>query len=179
VRTYVALLRGINLGRARKVAMADLRTWLTELGYENVRTFLQSGNALFRSDRTPAELEREIGKRLGEQAGFEVRCLIRDHAELRRVVDADPFGDVATNHSRYAVAFLSERPKKARLATLDPDAFAPERFHIGKREIYVWYPDGIHQSRLNNELTERNLGVVATVRNWNTVRRLMEMSADG
>ncbi len=179
MKTYVALLRGINLGRTRKVAMADLRTWLKELGYGSVQTFLQSGNAVFTTDRKPAELEREIAKRLEEQVGFEVRCLIRDHAELQRVVDGDPFGDTVTNPSRYAVAFLSAKPKKARLATLDPDAFAPERFHVGEREIYLWYPGGIHRSRLNGELTERNLGVVATVRNWNTVCRLAELSKDG
>ena len=176
MKTYVALLRGINLGSTRKVAMADLRTWLGELGYDAVRTHLQSGNAVFASDRKPAELEREIGKRLEEQLGFEVRCLVRDHAELQRVVDADPFGDVAHNHSRYAVAFLSGPPGKSRLAKLAPDAFAPELFHLGKREIYLWYPDGIHKSKLNNELTERNLGVVATVRNWNTVRKLAELT---
>jgi uncharacterized protein (DUF1697 family) len=158
--------------------MADLRRWLEELGYGSVRTLLQSGNALFTSDRRPDELEREIGKRLGEQLGFEVRCLIRDHEELQRVVDADPFGEIADNHARYAVAFLSERPAAARLATLPPDSFAPELFHIGEREIYLWYPGGIHRSRLNNELTERNLGVVATLRNWNTVRKLAELSAD-
>jgi len=178
VKTYVALLRGINLGRARKVAMADLRKWLEGLGYGDVRTLLQSGNAVFTSDRRPAQLEREIGARLTEETGFEVRCLIRDHKELQRVVDADPFADVATNHSRYAVAFLSAPSAKSRLATLAPDAFAPELFHLGKREIYLWYPGGIHQSKLNNELADRKLGVMATVRNWNTVRKLAEMSAD-
>jgi uncharacterized protein (DUF1697 family) len=177
VKTYVALLRGINLGAARKVPMADLRTWLAELGYGDVRTHLQSGNALFTSDRKPAELEREIGKRLEEQLGFEVRCLIRDHAGLQRVVDADPFGERAPNHSRYAVAFLSGPPTKSRLAKLPADAFAPELFHLGRREIYLWYPDGIHRSKLNVELTERNLGVVATVRTWNVVRKLAELSA--
>ena len=98
------------------------------------------------------------------------------NAELQRVVDADPFGESAPDHARYAVAFLSGPPAKSRLAKLAPDAFAPELFHLGKREIYLWYPDGIHRSKLNNELTERNLGVVATVRNWNTVRKLAELS---
>ena len=106
-----------------------------------------------------------------------MRCLIRDHAELRRVLDGDPFGDLVTNPSRYAVAFLSAEPTAARLAKLDPDAYAPERFHFGRREIYLWYPDGIHKSKLNNELTERNLGVVATLRNWRTVLKLAEISA--
>jgi uncharacterized protein (DUF1697 family) len=176
VKTYVALLRSINLVRVRRVAMADLRIWLTELGYDAVRTYLQSGNAIFASDRKPAELEREIGKRLEEQLGFEVRCLIRDHAELQRVVDADPFGDVADNHSRYSVAFIAGPATKSRLAKLAPDAFAPELFHLGKREIYLWYPEGLQRSKLNNELAERNLGVVATVRNWNTVRKLAELT---
>ncbi len=174
----MALLRGINLGRARKVAMADLRRWLGELGYADVRTLLQSGNAIFASDRKPAELEREISKRLEEELGFAVACLIRDHAELQRVVDGDPFGDIVTNRSRYSVAFLSGPPKKARLATLDPAAYEPELFHFGKREIYLWYPEGLHNSRLNRELTERNLGVVITIRNWNTVTKLAALTLE-
>jgi uncharacterized protein (DUF1697 family) len=76
------------------------------------------------------------------------------------------------------VAFLSAPPKNARLTTLPDDAFAPELFHVGKREIYLWYPNGIHRSKLNAELTDRNLGVMATVRNWNTVTKLLDMTAD-
>jgi uncharacterized protein (DUF1697 family) len=177
VTTYVALLRGVNLGSNRRLAMADLRRWLDGLGYTGVRTHLQSGNAVFSSDRRPAEVQREIEKRLEEETGVAIRCLVRTHDELQRVVDANPFEGVATEPAKFVVAFLSGAPKKPRLATLDPAAYEPERWHIGKREIYLWHPDGIHNSKLTNELSDRNLGAMATARNWNTVLKLLAMSA--
>ncbi|OLB79206.1 MAG: hypothetical protein AUI14_11055 [Actinobacteria bacterium 13_2_20CM_2_71_6] len=178
VMTYVALLRGINLGRTRKVPMADLRRWLGELGYGDVRTHLQSGNAVFTSDQRPDELVRQIEKRLADELDFDVECVIFTHDELRRVVDGNPFATVATNPAWYMVAFLSEAPTRARLADLAPDAYHPELFHVGERVIYLWYPGSIHKSKLNKEITHRNLGVVATARNWNTVLKLLELSAD-
>jgi len=177
VTTYVALLRGVNLGRNRRLAMADLRRWLEALGYGDVRTHLQSGNAVFTSDRKPAEVQREMEKRLAEETGAAIRCLVRTHDELQRVVDANPFGDIATDPAKLVVAFLAEPAKKARLATLDPAQYEPERWHLGPREIYLWHPNGINQSKLTNELTDRNLGVMATARNWNTVLKLLAMSA--
>lgn len=176
--TYVALLRGVNLGANRRLAMADLRRWLGDLGYADVRTHLQSGNAILRSDKPAAEVAREIEKRIEEETGARVPCLTRTHDELLGVIEADPFPGIAVDPARYVVAFLSERPANPRLATLDPAGYEPERWHIGEREIYLWYPNGIHDSRLNRELTDRNLGVVATARNWNTVRKLAQMSAD-
>ena len=174
----MALLRGVNLGANRRLAMADLRKWLGDLGYGQVRTHLQSGNAVFTSDKPAATVAREIEERIGQETGSSVPCLIRTNEELRKVLDADPFAGVATDPARYVVAFLSDRPAKPRLATLDPAAFEPERWHIGDREIYLWHPNGIHDSKLSRELSERNLGVVATARNWNTVRKLAELSVE-
>ena len=176
--TYVVLLRGVNLGRNRRLAMADLRRWLEALGYANVRTHLQSGNALVTSDQKPAALQKQIEKRLEEETGASIRCVVRTHDDLQRVVDGNPFEGVATDPARFVVAFLAEPAKKARLATLDPAEYEPERWHIGQREIYLWHPNGINQSKLTNELTDRNLGVLATARNWNTVLKLLAMSAD-
>jgi uncharacterized protein (DUF1697 family) len=173
---YVALLRGVNLGPHRRLAMADLRTWLGDLGYDGVRTHLQSGNAVFTSAKPAATVAREIERRIEAETGTAIPCLIRTHDELRKVIDADPFAGVATDPARYVVAFLSATPTKPRLSTLDPAAYEPERWHIGEREIYLWYPNGIHDSKLNRELTDRNLGVVATARNWNTVRKLADLS---
>jgi uncharacterized protein (DUF1697 family) len=178
VTNYVVLLRGVNLGRNRRLAMADLRRWLEELGNADVRTHLQSGNAVFASDKKPAEVQREIEKRLEEETGVAIRCLVRTHDDLQRVVDANPFEGIATEPAKFVVAFLSEPVKKARLATLDPAGYEPERWHIGKREIYLWHPNGINNSKLTNELTDRNLGVMATARNWNTVLKLLAMSAE-
>jgi len=174
----VALLRAVNLGPSRRLGMADLRRWLGELGYGAGRTHLQSGNAVFTSDKTPTEVAREIEKRLEEQTGIMIPCLIRTHEELCRVIDADPFVGVATDPARYVVAFLSDTPRNPPLASADPAGYEPDRWHVGTREIYLWLPGGIHSSKLAQQLTERNLGVVATMRNWNTVRKLAALSED-
>jgi uncharacterized protein (DUF1697 family) len=173
---YVALLRGINVARNRRVPMADLRGWLTDLGYADVRTHLQSGNAVFRSGKRADTVAREIEVRLARETGFAIDCVIRTAAELRAIVAADPFGGVATNPSRYMLSFLAERPDPARLPDLDPAAYEPERFHVGDREIYLWCANGLRESTLFGEFAEKRLGVVATVRNWNTVTKLLAMA---
>lgn len=170
--TYAALLRGINLAAKRRVAMADLRAWLTDLGYADVRTLLQSGNAVFRSGKRPATVVRELESCLAERAGFTIDCVVRTAAELRAVVDADPLGAVATNPSRYLVSFLAAPP---RWPDLDPAAFESERFHLAEREAYFWVPDGIQNSTMLAAFPAKP-GEVATVRNWNTVTKLLTMA---
>ena len=172
--TYIALLRGINLGGKRRVAMADLRAWIGELGYEDVRTLLQSGNAVFRSGKRTATVQRELEGKLAERAGFTVDCVVLTVDELRAVVEADPLGEVADNGSRYHVSFLRVAPPATDFA---PDAFAPELFHVGKREIYFWTPEGSINSKVLAAFPVKK-GEVATMRNWNTVTKLLAM-ADG
>ena len=170
--TYVALLRGINLAGKRRVAMADLRAWLTDLGYTDVRTLLQSGNAVFASPKRPATVQGELEKRLEQGAGFSIDCVVRTADELRAVVDADPLGSVADNGSLYLVSFLREPPKQPDFG---PDAFAPELFHLGGQEIYFWVPAGSQKSKVLAAFPTRK-GEVATVRNWNTVTKLLAMT---
>lgn len=170
--TYVALLRGINLAGKRRVAMADLRAWLAELGYEDARTLLQSGNAVFRSGKRLATVQRELEEKLAERAGFAIDCVVLTADELRAVVDADPLGSVAANGSRYHVSFLREAPEQPDFA---PDTFAPELFHVGRREVYFWTPDGVMNSKVLAAFPVKK-GVVATMRNWNTVTKLLAMA---
>jgi len=172
VPTYVALLRGINLGGKRRVAMADLRAWLAELGYADARTLLQSGNAVFRTAKRVATVERELEAKLAERTGFGVDCVVRTAAELRTVVEADPLGSVADNGSRYHVTFLRAAPPAPDFA---PDTFAPELFHVGPREIYFWTPGGSINSKVLAAFPVKK-GEVATMRNWNTVTKLLAMA---
>jgi len=173
---YVALLRAINVGGRNVVAMARLRELLTELGYGAVRTHLQSGNALFMADGTPPELvEEELERGLVDELGVAVKVLVRTRAELERVVAANPLLDVAGDHKRLLVTFLSRAPDQALASELAPADFEPDVFALGEREIYAWYPDGVRATRLSNAFWERRFQVVATGRNWNTVTRLLEM----
>jgi uncharacterized protein (DUF1697 family) len=170
--TYVALLRGINLASRRRVAMADLRGWLTDLGYTDVRTLLQSGNAVFRTPKRPAAVRTEVEAALEAGAGFSIDCVIRTAAELRAVVEADPFGDIATDPSRYAVSFLSE---PATWPAVDATQFEPDRVHLGTREAYYWLPNGMQKAKILTAFPTQK-GATATVRNWNTVTKLLTMA---
>lgn len=169
---YIALLRAINLAAKRRVAMADLRAWLTDLGYENVRTLLQSGNAVFSSRKKPATVRKELEAALEKGAGFRIDCVLRTADELRAVVAADPLGHVATNPSRYFVSFVDVAPE---WPAIDAAAFEPERVHLGEREAYFWVPEGTQNSKLLAAFPARK-GQIATMRNWNTVTKLLVMA---
>jgi uncharacterized protein (DUF1697 family) len=174
---HVALLRAVNVGGRNRVAMAQLRELLEGLGYGEVRTHLQSGNAVFTAGAAPPErVAREIERALADELGLAVNVLVRTHAELEAVVAQNPLLDIAGDHARLLVTFLSDAPAQEALSGLAPADFEPDVFAVGEREIYVWYPDGVRATRLSNAFWERRLGVVATGRNWNTVTRLLELA---
>jgi uncharacterized protein (DUF1697 family) len=174
---HVALLRAVNVGGRNRIAMADLRELLEGLGYGEVRTHLQSGNAVFTAAGTPPErMAQKIERALADELGLAAKVLVRTRAELERVVSENPLLDVASDHARLLVTFLSDAPAREALSRLAPADFEPDVFAFGEREIYVWYPDGVRATRLSNAFWERRLGVVATGRNWNTVTRLLELA---
>lgn len=175
---HIALLRAINLGATRKVPMAELRALLEELGFEHVRTHLQSGNAIFDARGEPAAVGRLLEERLEERFGFAVPVMVRTRDELAAIVEADPLGDVATDPRRLQVLFLAGPLDHDRLGELDPDDYAPETFRLGEREIFVWSPEGVQGSRALKALSDKRIGVAATARNWRTVTKLLEL-ADG
>jgi uncharacterized protein (DUF1697 family) len=175
---HVAMLRGINLGPRRRVPMADLRTLLTEAGYEDVRTYVQSGNIVLRSPAKPAEVERELQTIISERFGFAVPAIVRGRAQLAAIVKADPLGDVADDPKRYVVTFLAENPAAEVVHRLEALATDSELFTNAGREMYTWHPDGQARSKLAAALTGKALGANATARNWTTVATLLEMAAE-
>lgn len=177
---HVALLRGINVGGHRKVGMAWVRELMGELGYRDARTYLQSGNVVFTGpDRPPAEVARELEEQLAATFGFEVSVVVRSREELADVVRANPLREVATAPSRHLVIFLSADVNPERVADLDPAGFAPEAFHVRGREVFVWAPAGVHDSRVVRALSEKRLGGIATARNWRTVEKLLALADEG
>lgn len=171
----VALLRAVNLGASRKLNMPALREALARAGHEGVRTHLQSGNVVVESALAAAELERTLERQIRSAFGFDVPVIVRTRAQLAKVVAADPLGKVVTNPARYQVTFLAAKPAAAAVRELEGVDVDPEQVAVIGREIYVWHPEGVHRSRLARFLTEQRLGVAGTARNWNTVRRLLEM----
>ncbi|WP_435174243.1 DUF1697 domain-containing protein [Actinacidiphila sp. bgisy145] len=177
---YVALLRGINVGGHGRVPMETLRGRLTDMGGTAVRTYLQSGNAVFThgKEEEPRRLEAELEQRIANELGLTITCMVRAATDLRRVVDANPFPMEGVNGSRFLVIFLSGPPPQDKLATLDLAVYAPDEFRAGEREIYAHFPDSIRNSKLAARFSDRWLGLAATARNWNTVLKLVELSGE-
>jgi len=179
VPTYVALLRGINLGPRNKIAMAELRDLLVSLGLENVRTHILSGNAIFTSRRRSASrLEGLIERAIETRFGFDIQVLVRTVDELASVVNGNPLPKAAPDGSRLFVLFLDRQPDRDRLAAIDPADFRPEEFRVGDRVIYAWFRFGLQGSRLSGALTDKRLAVAMTNRNWNTVTKLLELARE-
>jgi uncharacterized protein (DUF1697 family) len=175
VRRYVALLRGINVGGNKKVPMADLRALLEELGYEDVQTVLQSGNAVFRAPKPePDRIEAAIADRFG----FDVRVLLRTGPELAEVVEGNPFPEVLQEDPKNLHVWFMDKSVEPEV---DPEAIAPERVAPGPKVLYVHHPNGAGRSEISKHLNARTLeGATVTARNWNTVLKLAELAvADG
>lgn len=172
----IALLRGINLGKNKRLSMATLRELMHELGYEDARTLLQSGNVVFTTSERPGTVARRIEDRLARDEGIQVDVLVRTRNEIAKIVARNPLRKQVADPKRYLVVFLSEKPDPKSLRDIDPAQFEPERFQLHGREIYVWLPAGVQKARLTHAFWEKRLNVTATSRNWNTVEKLLALA---
>jgi uncharacterized protein (DUF1697 family) len=163
---YFAFLRAVNVVGRNAVRMADLRDLCTSLGFANVRTLLQSGNVVFESKRKPTE--KQIAEAINAASGLNVKVMLRNEAELRSVVERNPFMPVR-EPGHLLVVFLAGEPTGKLTYS------GPEAYRVDGRELYVDYVNGVGRSKLTNALIERQLGVAGTARNWNTVTKLLAM----
>jgi uncharacterized protein (DUF1697 family) len=176
---YVALLRGINVGGNKKVPMAQLRQLMEGLGYTDVATLLQSGNAVFTSkEKSPAKVIQQLEAAIAKEFGFEVSVVLRTRDELAAAIQANPLSGADDAPSQFLVMFLSDVPDKKKLQAIDPATYVPDEFRVVGREIYARFPNGIGNSKLAAVLGGPRLGVTPTGRNWSTVKKLLEL-ADG
>lgn len=176
---YAVLLRGINVGGHHKVPMADLRETLSGLGYTGVGTHLQSGNAVFTAPERPArEYAALIAEAVRERFGFAVDCLALSAAELRAAAARCPFDPDSLDQSKLLVVFLDRPPGGHPAASMDPDGYAPDELRLGEREIFAYFPGGLGRSKLGQRLSAPWPDGVATARNWRTVAKLLELTAD-
>ncbi len=157
--------------------MARLRELVEALGYDDVRTHLQSGNVVFSTSAAAPKTARAIEEQIAKQLGLTVPVLVRTEDELAAIVDANPLRDVATDPARYLVNFLSAPPDRRRLRELDAADFEPEVFRVVGSEAFVWSPSGVRASRLSYAFWEKRFDLTATGRNWNTVTKLLALAA--
>jgi uncharacterized protein (DUF1697 family) len=166
--TYIALLRAVNVGGTGKLPMADLKALCTKLGFRGVETYIASGNVVFDSDMTMAKVQEQLKQGLLSYAGKELGLFVRTAAQMQGVLSSNPFAD---KEPRFTCAiFLDEKPPVDTVTACR--GRTREELHLGRREIYVYYPAGIGQSRL--QIPAARSG---TARNMNTVAKLVEMSA--
>jgi uncharacterized protein (DUF1697 family) len=169
--TQIALLRGINVGGNKMVAMSDLRALAARLGLRDARTLLQSGNLIFRSDKQPAKLEALLEKELDG-----VTVFVRNAAEWAQIVARNPFPAEAKNDPGHLLVMLLKEAKD--VTSLQAAIVGREVLRADGRQLYIVYPDGQGTSKLTNALIERKLGTRGTARNWNTVMKLAALTQD-
>jgi uncharacterized protein (DUF1697 family) len=175
---HVVLLRGINLGSRNRIAMPALRELLEEAGFDDVRTYLQSGNVVLSSTKKADEVARTCKHEISTHLGLDIDVVVRSRADLAKVVQRNPLGKVAKNPKRHQVSFLAAKPPADVARKLAAVAVDSERFDVKGREIYAWHPEGIARSKLWALLAGRELGVTATSRNWTTVTKLLALAEE-
>jgi uncharacterized protein (DUF1697 family) len=178
--TYIALLRGINLGGHKIVRMEQLRKAFADLGFEDVKTYIQSGNVVFKSSRQSCEsLAKRIEEKVLRQFGFPVPVVVKTADEIGEVIKNNPLlKEKGIDVSKLHVTFLSCAPEKISFKTLDAIATAPDQFRCSSQAIYLHCPNGYHETKLGNNVLGKMLKVGTTTRNWKTVNQLYEMSLD-
>jgi uncharacterized protein (DUF1697 family) len=174
---FVALFRGINVGKAKRIAMADLRTLLQTLGYTEVRTLLNSGNAVFDAARGSAQQHAKyIQAAVAKTLGVDALVIVKSAKEINAIVAGNTLGDLATDPSRLIVAMTQDAPSLARLKTIADTDWAAEEVHLGEHAAYLWCANGILESKVAGPLL-KDLAHTGTTRNWATLEKIQALMA--
>jgi uncharacterized protein (DUF1697 family) len=177
---YVAMLRGINVGGNRLIKMDALRRSFETLGFMEVKTYIQSGNVVFKAAKSlPDKLSKRIENKLESDFGFAVPVVTRAAEEIGRAIEGNPFfGKHGIDETKLHVMFLSATPAADALKKLTEFAIAPERAQRLEKEIHLYLPNGVAESKLMKAPLDRILSVRTTTRNWKTVHALHQMCKD-
>jgi uncharacterized protein (DUF1697 family) len=177
---HIALLRGINVGGKHRLPMKDLAGIFREAGCTDVRTFIQSGNVVFRvEDGLAQRVASRVADTISGRFGFDAPVVTRTAAELEVVAGHNPFLEDGADPKRLHVVFLADQPGEAQIAELDPDRSPPDEFVVRGREIYLHCPNGAGRSKLTAPYFDKTLETVSTQRNWRTVGKLLELATGG
>jgi uncharacterized protein (DUF1697 family) len=173
--TFVSMLRGVNVGGRRRLKMSGLAETFTSLGFENVRTYVQSGNVVFSTNLADeSSLAKRVEKELKSRLGLDVVVIIRTSNELAGIVGRNPFA--GKEQSKLHVTFLYTKPARVPIEKMEGVRGEDEEFAVSGREVFLFLPNGYGRTKLSNNFFEKALNVPATTRNWNTVTTLLEMA---
>jgi uncharacterized protein (DUF1697 family) len=175
----ICFLRGINVSGKNMIKMNDLTALFKKLGFSDVSTYLQSGNVVFRSDKSLSEKNThdKIKKGIANEFGMDVPVLIKSGEELSEILRRNPFmEEKGIEADKLHVTMLDSVPGKDKTDLLFKSDFSPERFAVSGKDIFLYCPDRYGRAKLNNNFLEKKLGVTATTRNWRTITNLIEMT---
>ena len=174
---FIAILRGINVSGKTMIKMPTLVKTFESLGFENVKTYVQSGNVIFQSQSNDTnDLKNQIQDKIENDFGTNIPAIILDRKYITEVQENNPFlKESDTDLSKLHVTFLSEEPESVNIAKIDADKYFPDEFIIDKKVIYLYCPGGYGKTKLHNNFFESRLKVNATTRNWNTVNALVKL----
>ena len=177
---YIAMLRGINVGAHKRMKMEKLRASCKTLGFEQIATYIQSGNVVFKAPKlSPASLSEKIEKRIAADFGFEADVITRTREEFKKMVRTNPFlKEAGVDESKLHILFLAEAPSSEAIKKLESFTLSPDRVRVIGKEIYFYFPNGVSGSSLWKHNLDRVLSISGTMRNWNTVNKLYEMAMD-
>jgi uncharacterized protein (DUF1697 family) len=178
MKTYIALLRGINVSGQKKIKMSDLKSLFENLGFKDIRTYIQSGNVIFKSSASAVKkLELKIETAIKNYFGFDVPVLIITPTELEKVIKQNSFLKKKKDTGKMYVTFLADVPSKENVSKFKKVDFSPEEYSINGKNIYLFFPNGYGRAKINNTFFENKLKVLATTRNWKTINKLFEIAA--
>jgi uncharacterized protein (DUF1697 family) len=176
---YVALFRGINVGKAKRIAMADLRTLLAKLGFTEIQTLLNSGNAVFTGAKeAPAKLAARLRAAVEKKLGVDALVIIKSAEEVAGVVSGNALEKLASDHSKLLVAMTNDAKALAALEPLAKSEWGAEQVRVGKHAAYVWCANGILESKAAVALL-KNLSESGTTRNWATIIKIHALLTTG
>lgn len=185
MQTFISILRGINVSGQKKILMADLKALYENLGFKEVKTYIQSGNVIFKTENKKAsssdiDIAKKIEQAIFEKYNFQVPVIVRTAAEMKKTIAANPFlkDDNNIEADKLHVTFLAEEPAQKNLETIKSFDFSPDRFEIIGKDVFLYIPDKYGDTKLSNKFFETKLKVSATTRNWRTVNNLMELAGN-
>jgi uncharacterized protein (DUF1697 family) len=179
MKTYISILRGINVGGHKKILMIDLKALFEKSGFKNVATYIQSGNILFQEKEnvSTGQLVVKIRNAISQRYQFDVPVIVRSLSEMQKTLTNNPFIDDKTmNVEKLHVTFLAEIPEKESLRSINKLDYSPDKFIIIGNDVFLYCPGSYGDTKLSNNFFENKLKVAATTRNWKTVNTLVELA---
>jgi uncharacterized protein (DUF1697 family) len=176
MNTSIALLRGINVSGQRMINMKDLKALFQKAGFENVMTYIQSGNIVFGSEeKNTKTLAKKIRQMIQDHYGFDVPVMVLSREDIVDIIEHNPYNDGKKDTAKLHVTLLDDTPDAKLLVSTRDEKYQSDEFHIEKKIIYLYCPDGYGMTKFSTMFFEKKLGVTATTRNWKTIEALQKL----